>query len=206
MTSSLLDGLNQQLQGSTLTQLSHQLGTDQTTTANAVSVALPMLVGGLANNASQPAGAQALSATLDRHHDGSVLGNLPALFGSLGGATQAHGALNGTAILGHILGARQGSVEQGIGRATGLSGGQTTRLLAMLAPIVMAYLGRQKRERQLDANGLGTALHEERKEIERRAPGAGGLLGQLFDRNHDGNVADDIARAAPGMFGGLFGR
>ena len=78
----LLDNLADHLQGDTLTQLSRQVGADEEATASAIAMALPMLVGGLARNASTPAGANSLEQALEGDHDGSLLQNISALFGS----------------------------------------------------------------------------------------------------------------------------
>lgn len=201
--SSILDGIVSQLDANTIAQIGQQLGADPSTTANAIQIALPVLVGGLANNAASTDGAGALDAALARDHDGGLLDNLGSL---LGGATGGSPSLDGGGILGHILGSRQDAVQDGIGRSTGLDSGQVLQLLMLLAPIVMAYLGRRKRDDQLDAGGVSDALQQERDRMEDRQPGVGGLLGQLFDRDHDGSVIDDIASAAPGILGSLFKR
>lgn len=104
--SSILDTLTQQLSGGTLSQMSRQLGTDEATTQNAVSMALPLLLGGLARNAAQPAGADALGRALDADHDGSLLDDPSALLSN-------PQAFSGGGILGHILGARQAPVAEG---------------------------------------------------------------------------------------------
>ena len=65
----LLDMLQQQLRGNTLTQISQQLGADEGTTANAVALALPMLLGGLARNAATDTGAASLDQALNRDQD-----------------------------------------------------------------------------------------------------------------------------------------
>lgn len=54
-----------QLQGNTLSQMSRQIGADETSTAQAISIALPMIVGGLAHEAQTPDGAQSLNRALD---------------------------------------------------------------------------------------------------------------------------------------------
>jgi hypothetical protein len=208
--STLLDGLNAQLQGDTLAQMSRQLGADEASTAQAVSMALPLLLGGLAREAETPAGAQSLNRALEEDHDGSVLDNLPALLGSAtsGAADVAvPRALNGAGILGHILGGKREPVQQGIGRATGLDSQQVGRLLMMLAPLVMAYLGRRKRQSGADANEVGSQLRAERQEVEQRAPELGGLLGQIFGAGGEDRpgIADDLARMAPNVLGKMFG-
>jgi len=200
---SILDMIGGQLQGGTIDDISNQLGTDANTTSNAISMVLPILLGGLASNASQPAGAQALDQALTEDHDGALLDNVSSLFGMGGGAgTGASGA--GAKILGHILGGRQAPIEQGVGRATGMSTQQVSQLLMMLAPLVMAGLGRMKKQQGMGAQQLPAVLQNERAEIERRAPQAAGL-GGLFDMNKDGQIMDDIARIGTGVLGNILG-
>lgn len=206
--STLLDDLSSQLQGDTLSQMSRQLGADEASTAQAVGMALPMLIGGLANEVETPTGAQALNRALDEDHDGSLLDNVSALFGApTTGADDVAvpRALNGAGILGHILGRRREPVQEGIGRATGLNSQQIGRLLIMLAPIVMAYLGRRKR--QAGVNDIGPDLRAERQDVERRAPDLGGLFGQMFGGGGQDRpgIADDLARIAPSVLGSMFG-
>jgi hypothetical protein len=207
--STLLDGLTAQLQGDTLSQMSRQLGTDESSTAQAISMALPLLLGGLAREAETPAGAQSLNRALEEDHDGSLLDNVSALLGSASsGAADvaAPRALDGAGILGHILGGKREPVQQGIGRATGLDSQQVGRLLIMLAPLVMAYLGRRKRQQGAGASEVGSQLRAERQEVEQRAPELGGLLGQIFGGGEDRpGIADDLARMAPNVLGKMFG-
>ena len=199
---SILEGLAGQFDDNVVSRLSDQIGADPASTATAIQTALPVLLGALANNASSPAGAEALGAALDRDHDGSLLGNLGAI---LGGGQGSSPALDGAGILAHILGGRQAPVESGVSRASGLGSGQVAQLLMLLAPIVMSYLGRRKRETGMDSGALGGELQQERERMQQREPGLGGLFGQLFDQNHDGSVTDDLCRRAPGILGGLLG-
>ena len=201
--SSILEGLAGKLDGEVLEQISRQIGADPAATANAVEMALPVLLGGLANNAASPEGAGALDAALAADHDGGLLDNLGALFGGVGTNPRS---LDGAGIIDHIFGGRQEAVQGGIERSTGLDRAQVFQLLAVLAPLVMAYLGKRKREAGLDAGGIGNELQEERSRMEAKEPGLGGLFGQLFDQNGDGSVVDDVMRMAPGVLGGFFRR
>jgi hypothetical protein len=206
----LLDDITSQLQGSTLSQLSRQIGADEQSTAQAISMALPMLIGGLARQAETPTGAQSLDRALAEDHDGSLLDNISAIFGpgTSGAADVAvPRALNGAGILEHVLGRKRDPVQQGIGRATGLNGQQVGRLLMMLAPLVMAYLGRRKRSTGAGANEIGSELQRERQEVEQRAPGLGGILGQILGAGGEDRpgIADDLARMAPNVLGKMFG-
>ena len=169
---SVLDAVRQQLGPDTIQQLSGALGADPATTSNAISLALPALLGGLAQNAAQPEGAAALDSALNQH-DGSILDNLSSMLG--GGSGAGSGALGGIggAILGHIFGGRRGSVEEGVGKASGLNAAQVAQLMAMLAPIVMAVLGRMKQAKGLDANRLPEVLND-------GGGGLGGTLGSIL--------------------------
>ena len=193
---SILDEVRRQLGPDTIQQMSGAVGANPAATSDAVSLALPAILGGLSQNAAQPQGAAALDTALNAH-DGSILDNLGGL---LGGAGDAGGI--GGAILGHIFGGRRGDVEQGIGRSTGLDAGQVARLMAMLAPIVMGVLGRMKQNKQLEPGRLPDVLQQSREQGEKEIPGLGGLL----DANNDGSVADDLLRMGSSALGGVFGK
>ena len=169
--SSILDAVRQQLGPDTIQQISSTLGADPAATNNAVSLALPALLGGLSQNAAHPQGAAALDNALNAH-DGSILDNLGGLLGGGGGGI-------GGAILGHIFGNRRGSVEEGVGRASGLDAAQVAQLMAMLAPIVMGVLGRMKQTKGLDANRLPDVLRQGHEQGQQEVPGLGGLLDAL---------------------------
>lgn len=178
--SSILDEVRRQLGPDTIQQLSGSLGADPAATSNAISLALPALLGGLANNAAQPEGAAALDNALNQH-DGSILDNLGGMLGggAGGGNALGGGALGGIggAILGHIFGGRRGSVEEGVGKASGLDAAQVAQLMAMLAPIVMGVLGRMKRSKGLDANRLPEVLNDGGGGL---GGGLGSILGGMF--------------------------
>ncbi len=208
---SIFDSVTEQLSGTNLTQLSQQIGADESTTSQAVQAALPMLLGGLARNASSPNGAASLDNALNDHRAG-LMENLGGL---LGNAEAGAGA----GILGHIFGQKRATVETGVGEATGLKQQQVGKLLMVLAPIVMAALARRQQaheEQEVPVPGASTIpggsaglpdiLAREAQEAQQRAPtGLGGLLGML-DRDGDGNPLNDIGRmASGGGLGGLLG-
>lgn len=195
----LMDLVNQQLSGPRLEQMSRQLGISEEQTREALPAALAALTGAIAQNASQPQGAQQLSAALSRDHDGSLLDSLDDFLGGAGGNAGANlGA--GASILGHVFGQRQQRVAGNLGRTTGLDPQTMARLLSLLAPIVLAYLGRRQRQQQLDPGGLAGVLGQERQRIE-QSPQAQRGLGALLDLDGDGQVMDDLANLAGGLFG-----
>lgn len=193
--SSILDLLTSQLGGEQTRQISRAIGADEGSTSRAISDALPMLLGALSKNASSSDSASGLASALDRDHDGSILDDL-------GGFLGRGDASPGQAILGHVLGGRQPQAESGLAQASGLDRGSAGKLLALLAPVVMGAVGKQKRQDALDIGSLAGLLGTEARQAERQAPDAMGMLSNLLDADGDGSVADDVG----GLLGGLLGR
>lgn len=194
-----LQMLLDQLGGSRLSDLSRALGgADEGQARSALAMGLPAILGALQRNAATPDGAAALDQALERDHDGSVLDNLGAI---LGGARNADGA----GILRHAFGNRQGAVEQAVSRESGLDAAQVSKLLAMVAPLVMGQLGKQRRSGGLDAGGIGALLQRESSAVGGGSAALGGLA-SLLDRDGDGSIADDLGGIAKGILGGMMKR
>jgi len=189
MNESLLDLLLKQASARGAGIIADRFGVDEATVERAMAGALPLIIGALARNASTPGGAASLERALARKHDGSLL---DAAVDFLGGGDLA----DGSAILDHVFGGRRGTVVETVATASGLDSAHTSQLFAMLAPLVLAYLGRERAEQDLDADGVAEVLERQRSAIE-RAPDPNDLsvLGQLarklLDRDRDGQRAGD---------------
>lgn len=184
--------LNGPIGQTVISNVANQLGMDERQASSAISVALPAILAGMQRNVQSQQGAQSLNNALnDTRHDGSLLENLGGL---LGGNSQAI-TQDGGKILGHIFGDNKPAVEQGISQKTGISLQKIGPLLAILAPIVMAYLGKEKRQTNTSAGGLGDLLGGLLGGGQPQRRNGGGLMdmvGGLLDKNKDGNVLDDI--------------
>ncbi|MEP6947541.1 MAG: DUF937 domain-containing protein [Acidobacteriota bacterium] len=203
---SLQDLLGQEQGEQAVQEISNNVGAEPSAVNSAIEAALPMLIGHLANNASTPEGAQSLDTALEQNHSGGgILDNIGGLAGMIfggGGQTAPPPQADAGGILSHILGGNQGAVAQEVSNKSGLGMGQVAQILMFLAPIIMGYLGRQKTQQGVGADGLGGLL--------------GGLLGggqsasggnmmanmasSVLDRNHDGSSIDDIASMAFNYF------
>ncbi|MEM9561417.1 MAG: DUF937 domain-containing protein [Actinomycetota bacterium] len=179
--SNLVDGIMDQLGPAGVAQIAKSLGVDESMMGPAVAAAVPAILGGMARNTSQPAGAESLSSALNDHS--------PSIFDALGGLLGGGG--DGAKILGHVFGGRQSNVEQNLAGQSGLNLDVIMKLLPILAPLVMGYLSREKDSRNLDAGGLGSMLGEERQQAESRQPGLGGLA-SILDADGDGSIIDDV--------------
>lgn len=204
---SLTQDLASQLAGAPVQQIAQQLGISPSQAQGAIATALPLLIGALGNNASQPQGAQALHVALQNHAGGGdiagVLGSV--LGGAMGGAGGGQGDDTLGRMLGHIFGGQQTQATQGLGQATGLGNDQTQMLLRILAPIVMAYLanhmfGGQQQQAATQASGpqgLGDILGRETEQIGQQQGGLGDLLGQVLGGGNAGGLG--------GLLGGILG-
>jgi hypothetical protein len=200
--SSLFETLTQTLGSQAVGQLGQQIGADHASTSTAVATALPMLIGALARNASQPQGAKAIAGALARDHDGSILDDVQGYLAS-GGASAAAStgaSADGAGILGHLLGGQRSAVEAAVGQTSGLSADSSAKLLELLAPLVMGSLGRTASTQGLDASGLAGLLGQEHQNLTQSGAIMSGLM-NLLDTNHDGSVVDDLANAASRFFG-----
>ncbi len=171
-----------------LDKVSREVGMSQEQTSSAMGAIVPMLLGAMANNSSTNEGASGLLGALDQDHDGSILDDLG---GFLGGSMTNSRSTNGGGILGHILGGQQSNVETGLASKMGVDAGSITKLMKIAAPLIMAYLGRQKRASS-DAGDAGFS-----------SGGLGDILGQLAggSRQSSGIDIGDIMDMVGGMSG-----
>ena len=162
-----------QLDDEHIKQISSQIGADPTQTRSAIEAASPMLLAGMAQTTQHPDGQAAILGALDTH--GGILDNLS---GMLGGGGAADGG-----ILDKVLGRTRPNVEDGVQQTSGLSGDQTKKLLAMLAPIVMAMLAK-RRANNASAAPIDAHVREEaqqaQEQAQRRSPAMGGILGKIL--------------------------
>ena len=208
--SSITDDIFSQLSGPMLQQISGQLGLGQAQTAGAISAALPMILGAMGRNASQPQGAEALFGALSRDHQGAAGMGVGDILGAVLGGAQSR-QTDGLGQLGHIFGGRQQQAVSGLGQATGLGSDKAQTLMKILAPIVLAYLakrmfsGQQQAAAQQQASPgvLGDILGQEERHVRQQGGLGGGLLGAVLDQDGDGQLGlGDILKAGMGMMGG----
>ena len=203
MNASITDDIFSQLSGGALQQISQQLGTGQAQTAGAIAAALPMILGAMGSNASQPQGADALFGALGRDHASG--GGIGDILGAVLGGGQSR-QTDGLGQLGHIFGGKQQTAESGLGKATGLGSDKAQMLMKILAPIVMAYLAKRMfsgGQQQGSPQALGDILGQERQQVQQQGGLGGGLLGAVLDQDGNGQLGlGDLLKFGAGMMGG----
>jgi len=208
----ILDLLNSDPGETLINGASKQLGQDKTKTASALSVALPLILGAMKNNAKTPEGAAGLLSALgNEKHGGGILDNLGSLLG--GGSIDDNLLKDGAGIIGHVFNGKEQNVANALSKSSGLDLESAMGILKVAAPFIMGYLGKETRQQGVsDQNGVGNIL--------------GGLLGgensqqqniveKLLDADGDGSIIDDVAgmllggggkkkSGLGGLIGGLF--
>jgi hypothetical protein len=117
---SLLDMVQQQLGGNAVNTIAQQIGASPQQTSSAIDMALPVIMGGLAQNAERPEGAESLNRALDDHT--GTLDQVSGFLGGLGGGGAAGGASGGLGGLGGLINSMGGG-QQGAGAGGGGLGG-----------------------------------------------------------------------------------
>ena len=202
--SGILDLLNSDLGKTIISGVSQESGQPQDKTGKLLTMAMPVLIQAMKRNASAPEGAQGLMNALSSKHDGSILDNL-------GGFLNGGDFSDGSKILGHVLGGNQDTMVQGLSSKTGVDSSIISKILPMLAPIVMGYLGKQTKSNGVsNSSDLGGMLGG-------LLGGSGGnsILTSVLDQNGDGKLDVSDAMSAlsgkkkgglAGLLGGLFGK
>ncbi len=206
---SLQDLLGSEQGNQAVDQISQNVGADSSLVNTAIQAALPALINGLASNASSTEGAESLNTALEEDHDGSVLDNLGGLAGTIfgGGQTAAPTpAMNAGGILAHILGDKQDVVAEKVSQKSGIGMSQVIQILMFIAPIVMGYLGRQKQQQGVSADGLGGLLGgllgggQSNTQPQTQPQSSGNsiidMASNMLDSDKDGSVIDDLASMA----------
>lgn len=185
----------------TLNGISDHLGIDNQQAKVAISSAIPILVAALNKNAKQ-GDVDNIDRALEKH-DGSVLDNVQ-------GFLSAGNFSDGVGILEHILGGNQSKVENAVSKSSGLDTGQTIKLLAMLAPIIMGFLGKQKNRGVLSSGGgLSSILEGLVGGIPKANQGSKGEIDMNIidvllnnnEKNEDGGLMDIGGKILGGLFG-----
>ena len=145
--------------------------------AKVLSEGIPSMIAGMMNNASTDAGAESLGAALSDHSKDST----DDIAGFLKGADLK----DGKKILGHVFGDGQAATVAGISKASGVSKGKATNILAMVAPLLLSLLGTQQQTQQ---SGLSL----------------GGLLGGLLGGGQQSG-GSALGGIGAGLLGSLLG-
>lgn len=147
-----MTGINDLINQLPLEKISELLGVDPATAASATGAAVPALVQGMQANAKDPRGAASLAQALRQHASRDAADPSADTIADVD-------TVDGEKIVNHVFGDNK---DQVINQLGGIGGGSSliTKLLPMLAPLVMGFLAKQftaKKSAPSSASGGNTA-------------------------------------------------
>lgn len=193
----LLDLVSGPVGQQVISGLSKQTGENDSKVASAVSMALPFLISQMNKNASTPQGAASLDKALNDHSQSSVLSNVSGLLNSGNMA-------DGLGILGHVFGNKQNQVAENISKQSGLSTGNVLQILATLAPLVMNFLGQEKKQQNVGQDNLTGLLGGLLGGMKQSNQSEMSMIERMLDQDGDGSIVDDAMNLGSKLLGGFF--
>ncbi|MFZ4262211.1 DUF937 domain-containing protein [Sphingobacterium sp. HJSM2_6] len=135
--------------------ISQKLGLDKNQTQWVIAAAVPLMMSALKYNANKsPEKAEGIQQALSSKHNGNIFDSLGSLFNN--GPTEEEDK-----IVNHIFGKNTDTVKESLAEKSGINIGKIGGILALIAPLVMGYLGKQKQNQdpqQESSGGLGDLL------------------------------------------------
>lgn len=213
---SLIDLITGNAGNQVATQAENKFGISKNQIIALLAVAAPLVISYLRKKSQEdPNEAEALNNALDRDHDGSILDNPSQVE-----ARQQEGG----SILDHIFGGQKATVENQLSQNTGISMDKIGPILAMLAPVIMGYIGKEKQSNGVTSGGglgdlLGGILGGAQSQVEAEPSNPlNDILGSVLggsQANNSGNPLNDILgsvlggsnqqQQSQGGLGGLLG-
>jgi len=189
MAINLLELLKSKFSGDMLNQASKYLGENPSNVTSALNSSLPVLIGGVIQKSSTTNGASSLfNMITNEGYDGSMLNNTSNLFS---GENTTSGLIDkGKSILDSLFGNKLTGISDSISSTSGMKAGSITSLLAMAAPLLMNYLGKEVKSGGLNASSLATMLGGQASFLKGLIPA--GLMSSLGLGNIFGNVKGGV--------------
>lgn len=177
-------------------ELSKRSGADGAQLGQLISLALPLILQGLTNNASSSSGASSLLGALGQHNNTAPMS----------AQIQSADLGDGAAILNHIFGGNYGNVTGQLSQQTGLNSQQVSNALSSMAPGILSGLSAatqtaQQQNNNADLSGLVQLFGGQAAQSQQNT-GVSSLLGSLLG---GGQPAQQQSSGLGSLLGSLFG-
>jgi outer membrane protein OmpA-like peptidoglycan-associated protein len=191
MNANLLQ-LAQQALGGDFAKLAGQfLGESESATSSALGGLLPAVLGGIAQKGATPDGASALLSMINGANlDTSVLGNVAGLFGAGGSGANALMKAGTASLVPALFGDKSSGLVNALTGMSGVKSTSATNLLAIIVPLILAFLKKFIGEKGLNANSLSSLMSGQ---------------GQYLQGSLDNRITSALGFANPAAFLGSLG-
>ena len=191
MSDNLL-ALAQQALGTDFSSLAGQfLGESESATQSAMRGLLPAVLGMVAQKGATAQGASSLLAQLGNSGlDANLLGNVAGMLGGGNASVQSLLKLGSETLVPALFGDKAGPLVSSLSSAAGLKTSSATNLIALVVPMIFAFLKKYVGEKKLDAGGLASLL---------------GNQGSFLSNALDSRITGALGFASPAAFLGSLG-
>ncbi|MGX7092901.1 DUF937 domain-containing protein [Hutsoniella sourekii] len=156
--------------------LANRAGVDIKDLSKIAALGLPAILQGLNRNNQSQEGLDAFNQALNQHEQ-----DIDRYSSSNDLANQVD-EQDGDKILGHVFNDKQSIIDR-IADTLGIEPAAVKRVLILLAPIVLKYLADQKRQGQLDADGVQKQTERLARETSQQVEQDSSILEQIFGSN-----------------------
>lgn len=164
--------------GSAVNDMGKQFNMNSNQVNSVITSALPTLIGAMQKNTATESGASSLAGALVSHLGDGINLNSANL-------------LDGSKILGHILGGNSDSFISALAKKNGVSTNQAGGILSAILPMLLGLLGKGQKSSNVGIGGLGGMLGAILGGGSAKPQASGGGLGSLLggamgDKNNNG--------------------
>jgi hypothetical protein len=179
-----LDGL---LSAIPIGDIAKQLGIDESVAKAAVGAAVPVIVAGMAANAEDQGGAKSLAGAAERHAKrGKKLSRVDDI-----------DTAEGEKIATNVFGANKPKVEKEVAKASGIDPELIQKIIPIVAPIIIAFIGNMLLKKQGDSGSTESASES--------GGGIGDILGGLLGGGGSSSSSSSSGGGIGDLLGGLLG-
>ncbi|MGX7106486.1 DUF937 domain-containing protein [Hutsoniella sourekii] len=175
--------------------LANRAGVDIKDLSKIAALGLPAILQGLNRNNQSQEGLDAFNQALNQHEQDIDR------YSSSNDLANKVDEQDGDKILGHVFNDKQSIIDR-IADTLGLEPAAVKRVLILLAPIVLKYLADQKRQGQLDADGVQKQTERLARQTSQQVEQDSSILEQIFGSNPAKQTTNDSQSG--GLLGSIF--
>jgi hypothetical protein len=170
--------------------IAKQLGIDENVAKAAVTQVVPVIVAGMAANAQDKGGAESLAGAATRHAQRAKRFSNVQDIDTEDGAKVAH----------NVFGNNTKEVEQQVAKAGGIDPAIIQKIIPIVAPIIIAFIGNMLLNKQKESNSTAQA-----QPADNGAGGLGDILGGLLGGGGSTSSSSSSGGGMGDLLGGVLG-
>lgn len=176
MSMTLLDSISGVFNNDIVRKAASSLGESESGISKAVSAGIPSMLSGIMSSSTSDGGVNLLNLSKQAANSG-IQNNLS---GAFSGSDPGNLLNSGNNLLSGLFGNKTGGLTNVISNFAGIKSSSAKSILAIIAPIVLSFIGKQASSNNLSASGILNWLTGQRSQITNAIPSGLNLSG-VFD-------------------------